>query len=103
MLTVLRRIFVILMSAFLIIIFVVGIGIVDNAVRQAQNNPFLNGIYVDSDNYILCLRYLGAVVKIPYGIKGVLNSAISFLKPLVISVLMLFSKLKSIVFDIFLN
>lgn len=101
MLKILRRSFVILMSTFFICIFIIGIGVVDNAVKQAQNNPFLNGIFIDTDNYILCLRYLGLKLKIPFGINRVINGTVDFIKPLVISIIILFTKLKNIISGIF--
>ena len=86
--------FIIIMSVLFLFLLLIGIGIVDNAVKLSQNNPFLNGIYIDTDNYILCFRYLSISVKIPFGIKGAINSAIAFIKPLFISILTLFVKIK---------
>ena len=88
--------FIIIMSVLFLFLLLIGIGIVDNAVKLSQNNPFLNGIYIDTDNYILCFRYLNVSMKIPFGIKGLIKSIISYLKPLFISILMLFAKIKSL-------
>ena len=89
-----RNSFIIIMSLMFLFMLLIGMGIVDNAVKLSQNNPFLNGIYIDTDNYILCFRYLSLSLKIPFGIKGAINSAITFLKPLFISILMLFVKIR---------
>lgn len=87
---------IIIMSVAFLFMLAVGIGIVDNAVKLSQNNPFLNGIFIDTDNYMLCFRYLSVSLKIPFGIKGLINSAVSFLKPLFISFLILFVKIKAL-------
>ena len=87
---------IIIMSVAFLFMLAVGIGNVDNAVKLSQNNPFLNGIYIDTDNYILCFRYLNVSMKIPFGIKGLIKSIIFYLKPLFISILMLFAKIKSL-------
>lgn len=89
-----RNSFIIIMSLMFLFMLLIGIGIVDNAVKLSQNNPFLNGIYLDTDNYMLCFRYLSVSLKIPFGIKGLINSAIAFIKPLFISILMLFVKIR---------
>ena len=98
---ILRRIFIVIMSIALITIFIIGIGVVDNAVKQAQNNPFLNGIFIDTDNYILCLRYLGLKLKIPFGINRVINGTVDFIKPLFISGLIIFTKIKDFFLSLF--
>lgn len=89
-----RNGFAVIMSVLFLVILLIGIGIVDNAVKLSQNNPFLNGVFIDTDNYMLCFRYLSISVKIPFGIKGAINSAIAFIKPLFISILTLFVKIK---------
>ena len=86
--------FIIIMSVLFLFLLLIGIGIVDNAVKLSQNNPFLNGVFIDTDNYMLCFRYLSISVKIPFGIKGVIKSIVSYLKPLFISILTLFVKIK---------
>ena len=91
-----RNGFAVIMSVLFLVILLIGIGIVDNAVKLSQNNPFLNGVFIDTDNYMLCFRYLNVSMKIPFGIKGLIKSIISYLKPLFISILMLFAKIKSL-------
>lgn len=92
-----RVFFAVFLSIFLCFSLVLGIGIVDNCNKLAQNNPFLNGIFYDSDNYILCMRYLNLKMKIPLSFKGVINDLISFLNPLFISISALFTKIKDII------
>ena len=89
-----RNGFAVIMSVLFLVILLIGIGIVDNAVKLSQNNPFLNGVFIDTDNYMLCFRYLSISVKIPFGIKGVIKSIVSYLKPLFIGILTLFVKIK---------
>lgn len=98
---ILRRIFIVIMSIALITIFIIGIGIVDNCNKIAQNNPFLNEIFFDSDNYMLRLRYLGVNIRIPIGLTGVIKGTVGSLKPLFISGLIIFTKIKDFFLSLF--
>ena len=96
-----RNIFTLLICFTLLLLLIIGIGVVDNSIKSAQNNPFLNGFYIDSNNYILCLRYLGIIIKIPYGIKGIINSVVDFIKSLFICFLIVYVKIKAFIVGLF--
>lgn len=93
-----RKFITVIFCTLLLIILIYGIGIVDNCNKQAQNNPFLNTFFIDTDNYILCFRYLGVQGRFSFDINGLFSSALSTLKSLYISLIVLFTLIKDYIF-----
>lgn len=86
-----RRIVVISISIILLLLLIFGIGIVDNSIKTAQDNPFLNKIYINREMGFAFLRYLNITIKIPFGFD--------YFKPLFYSVIVIFGVIKSMIFD----
>lgn len=75
------------------VILIIGIGIVDNADKTAQNNPFLNGIYIDTDNYILWFRYLGLKMNFSYDFSAIKDFFLPYFKIIYLTALIIVNKL----------
>lgn len=88
-----KKIFYIIVFILIIVVFIIGIGVVDNANKTAQSNPFLNGIFIDSDNYILWFRYLGLKLKISYDFNGLLLNLNRLFKLFYLTVLIIANKI----------
>lgn len=97
----LRKFIFIFLSVFMVLALIIGIGIVDNSNKIALSEKFLNTIYIDLDNYILCFRYLGLSFSFSFNIIDIFNNIISSSKPLILGFLIVFAKLKSMLFKIF--
>lgn len=97
----LRKFIFIFLSVIMILTLIIGIGIVDNSNKIALGEKFLNTIYIDLDNYILCFRYFGFSFSFSFNFIDILKNIFSAAKPLIISFLIVFFKLKSIILKLF--
>ena len=97
----LRQTIFVFIFTLMIFSLIAGIGIVDNCNKLALGNPFLNTIYFDSDNYILCFRYFGLNFSFSFNFFNKINNVFNDAKPLIISILVIFEKLKSLILNLF--
>ena len=91
----LRNFIFIFLSILMVLSLIIGIGIVDNSNKIALGERFLNTIYIDLDNYILCFRYLGFSFSFSFNISDIINNVFSSAKPLIIIFLIVFAKIKN--------
>ncbi len=90
-----RNIVAVAIGMILLLTLIIGIGIVDNSVKIAQENPFLNKIYINKDLGFAYLRYLNLSLKIPFGLD--------YFKPLFYGIIVIFHAIKSMIFDTLLK
>ena len=91
----LRSTFVIIISLVLLLGLIIGIGVVDNSIKIAQENPFLNKIYINKELNFAYLRYLNLSLKIPFGFD--------YFKPLLYGIIISFYAIKSMIIDTLLK
>lgn len=97
----LRKSVSILLFLFLIAILIIGMGLVYNAEKQANNNPFFNFLYFDSNNYILWFRYFGLSAKINLDFTVLLYNFQKFVKIMYTMFLILLNKLLILLSNVF--
>ena len=90
-----RNIFALFVSLALVFALIIGIGVVDNSIKIAQENPFLNKIYINKELKFAYLRYLNLSLKIPFGFDC--------FKPLLYGIIISFYAIKSMIIDTLLK
>lgn len=97
----LRKSFAAFLFIFMILVLIVGFGAVDNAVKLADNNHFLNIFRFDSDNYILWFRYFGLNGKINLNFAPILYNIQKCAKIVFIAFCVLTNKVLNFVINMF--
>ena len=85
----------------MIAVLIIGMGIVDNANKVAQNNPYLNTFYIDTDNYILWFRYFGLSAKINYNIMPAFYSIYKGIRIVFVTFLIVINKILNVISNVF--